>query len=247
MTATMRALGLSRASAAGFYHLRQSRRNVPAVAELCCRRGDDLPHREAPALRSRTITLPPDAGLRTLPDLLGDGLEVVFVGINPSLFSVAQGHYFARRSNRFWPCFSASVLSRAARAALGVERLEPANDRLLLAHGFGFTDLAKRATAKASEVPPAEFAAGVAALVAKLERHRPRIACFHGITAWRPVHRALAGAGAEPSLGLQPAQLGRTCLFVVPSPSGANARFSRAEQTEWYDRLSRCLAELPRA
>ena len=47
----------------------------------------------------------------TLPDLLRSGLDVVFVGINPSLYSVAQGHYFARRSNRFWPCFSRSVLS----------------------------------------------------------------------------------------------------------------------------------------
>ena len=55
----------------------------------------------------------------TLPNLLRDGLEVVFVGINPSLYSVAQGHYFARRTNRFWPCFSRSALSEAARRASG--------------------------------------------------------------------------------------------------------------------------------
>ena len=65
----------------------------------------------------------------TLPDLLRDALTVVFVGINPSLYSVAQGHYFARRSNRFWPCFSRSVLSDAARQAFGVERLEPEHDQ----------------------------------------------------------------------------------------------------------------------
>ena len=65
----------------------------------------------------------------TLPDLLQDTLDVVFVGINPSLYSVAQGHYFARRSNRFWPCFSRSVLSEGARHALGVARLEPHHER----------------------------------------------------------------------------------------------------------------------
>src|ERR1700743_1018974 len=65
----------------------------------------------------------------TLADLLRRGPDVVFVGINPSLYSVAQGHYFARRSNRFWPCFSRSVLSEAARRALGVARLEPEHER----------------------------------------------------------------------------------------------------------------------
>src|SRR6516162_4347075 len=96
--------------------------------------------------QGREVTLP-----ETLPDLLRDQLDVVFIGINPSLFSVAQGHYFARRSNRFWPCFSRSILSEAARRALGVERLEPEHDRVLPAHGFGFTDLVKRPTARASD------------------------------------------------------------------------------------------------
>src|SRR6476659_7303320 len=86
--------------------------------------------------RSRGAMSEPRA---TLPNLLRDGLDVVFVGINPSLYSVAQGHYFARRTNRFWPCFSRSVLSETARRALGVARLEPQHDRALLEHGFGFT------------------------------------------------------------------------------------------------------------
>jgi TDG/mug DNA glycosylase family protein len=182
--------------------------------------------------------------LLTLPDLLRDQLDVVFVGINPSIFSAEQGHYFARRSNRFWPCFSRSTLSRAARAAIGIERLEPAHDRLLLAHRIGFTDLVKRATVKASDVLPSEFAAGVAALVAKLKRHRPLVACFHGITAYRPVHRALTASPSDPSLGLQSLRFGRTRLFLVPSPSGANAHFTPADQTAWYDRLASCLAEI---
>jgi TDG/mug DNA glycosylase family protein len=185
-----------------------------------------------------------ESGHLTLPDLLRDGLALVFVGINPSIYSAERGHYFARPSNRFWRAFSASVLSAPARAALGIERLLPEHDRALLDHGIGFTDVVKRATAKAADLAALDLAAGVAVLTEKLERHRPRIACFHGITGYRPLHRALAPAGPDPVLGLQPLQLGPTRLFVVPSPSGANAHFTPADQTRWYDRLAECLASL---
>jgi TDG/mug DNA glycosylase family protein len=175
----------------------------------------------------------------TLPDLLRDELNVVFVGINPSLFSVAQGHYFARRGNRFWPCFSRSVLSGAARRALGVARLEPAHDVALPAYGFGFTDVVKRASARAGEVRSEEFAAGVAILRGKLECHRPRIACFHGMTGYRHVALALSRDTQELQLGLQSLRIGATRCYVVPNPSGANAHFTPADQTGWYDRLAK--------
>lgn len=177
----------------------------------------------------------------TLPDLLRDGLDVVFVGINPSLYSARRGHYFARPTNRFWGAFSRSQLSGPARRALGVAVLTPAHDRLLLEHGFGFTDLVKRPTARAAEVAN-EIGGGIDALTAKLERHRPRFACFHGITGYRPVHLCLAADKPAPALGLQPLQIGATRLFVVPNPSGANAHVTPAEQTRWYDRLAEELA-----
>jgi double-stranded uracil-DNA glycosylase len=178
------------------------------------------------------------APVNTLPDLLRDELDVVFVGINPSLFSVAQGHYFARRSNRFWPCLSRSVLSAAARLALDLERLEPQHDRILPAHGFGFTDLVKRPTARAGDLSPRELAAGVAGLASKLERYQPRIACFHGVTGYRHIARELASAGSDHPLGPQPLHIGVTRCYVVPNPSGANAHFTPADQTHWYDRLA---------
>jgi TDG/mug DNA glycosylase family protein len=174
----------------------------------------------------------------TLPDLLRDALAVVFIGINPSLFSVSQGHYFARGTNRFWRCFSRSVLSLAARRALGVPELKPEHDRALLAHGFGFTDLVKRPTARAGDLQPQELASGVASLVTKLQRHRPRIACFHGMTGYRYVLRELAPTADTPALGPQKLRIGVTLCFVVPNPSGANAHFTPAEQTHWYDRLA---------
>jgi TDG/mug DNA glycosylase family protein len=174
----------------------------------------------------------------TLPDLLSNGLDVVFVGINPSLYSVAQGHYFARRTNRFWPCFSRSSLSEPVRRAMGLERLEPIHDQCLMQHGFGFTDVAKRPSARAGDLTPAEFMAGIDDLLAKLRRYSPRVACFHGLMGYRFVHRAIAPDAPPPVLGLQQATLGGTHVFVVPNPSPANAHFTPVEQTAWYDRLA---------
>jgi TDG/mug DNA glycosylase family protein len=178
---------------------------------------------------------------QTLPDLLRDGLDIVFVGINPSVFSVQRGHYFARKTNRFWPCLSRSVLSRRARAALSVEQLGPEHDVAMLDHGIGFTDLVKRATPKASDLAPSEFTAGVQHLQAKLDRYRPRIACFHGVTGYRHVHRLLTEATTEPRLGLQDIRMEATRVYLVPNPSGANAHFTREDQIGWYDRLAECL------
>jgi TDG/mug DNA glycosylase family protein len=129
-------------------------------------------------------------------------------------------------------------LSLEARQALGVETLKPEHDRVLPDYGFGFTDLVKRPTARADQLDPAELAAGVAKLTAKLERDKPRIACFHGITGFRYVHQALAGATPAPQLGEQPWRLGPSRLFVIPNPSPANAHATPVVQTAWYDRLA---------
>ena len=180
----------------------------------------------------------------TLPDLIRKGLDIVFVGINPSVYSVEQGHYFARKTNRFWPGFSRSKLSLFARTKLGVVALMPMHDRALLDCGFGFTDVAKRATARASDLPRAELEAGLGELEAKLTRFAPRVACFHGVTGYAHVHRAMTGSRETLELGAQNISIGPTKLFVVPNPSGANAHFTPANQTEWYDRLHDYLSGL---
>ena len=177
----------------------------------------------------------------TLPDLLREGLDIVFVGINPSVFSAQQGHYFARKINRFWPALSRSRLSLAARQGLGVERLEPVHDRVLQDYGFGFTDLVKRASPRSTDLTRAELTDGVAALARKLKRYRPRMACFHGVTVGRPVQKVLGPQLPEAGLGLQPYTIGETRIFVVPNPSPANAHFTPADQTRWYDALADAL------
>lgn len=175
----------------------------------------------------------------TLPDYLAPGLDVVFVGINPGLYSVQRGHYFARTTNRFWPAFSRSRLSARARAELAVDALTAEHDAALLRFGVGFTDVVKRPSASAAALGPRDFQRWAPLLLRRLRRYRPRVACFHGLTGYRPFVRLVLGrADAAPALGPQPETVGPTRLFVVPNPSPANAHFTVHDQAAWYDRLA---------
>ncbi|PYN89104.1 MAG: mismatch-specific DNA-glycosylase [Candidatus Rokuibacteriota bacterium] len=177
--------------------------------------------------------------LPSLPDYLRAGLDLVFVGINPGLYSARQGHYFARSTNRFWPAFTSSRLSRTVRGALGTAVLRPEHDAALLDFGIGFTDVVKRASGNAAELDLADFEKWAPRLLRKLRRSAPRVACFHGLTAYRPfLALALRRAERAPALGPQPEVVGTTRLFVVPNPSPANAHFTLADQVAWYDRLA---------
>jgi len=199
--------------------------------------------------------------MKTLPDYLRPGLDLVLIGINPGLYSVARGHYFARTTSRFWPAFSRSKLSERIRRELGVEKLLPEHDSQLPRFGIGLTDVVKRPSANASEITPEDFARWIPVLLGKLRRYKPRVACFHGITAYRPFHAFVfhsAGAsaftiqsagvskpaGVSPILGEQPERIGSTRLYVVPNPSPANAHFTPVDQAAWYDRLADFVGKL---
>jgi TDG/mug DNA glycosylase family protein len=193
-------------------------------------------------------TARPRYTFEALPDLLRRGLDVVFVGINPGLYSVARGRYFARTTNRFWPAFSRSRLSAPARAGLGRETLGPDDDAALLPFGIGFTDVVKRPSRNAAAVRPEDFRYWAPRLLARLKAYRPRVACFHGLTGFRAFMRhGLQDERTGWTLGPQPVVLGRTRIFVVPNPSPANAHFTPADQIQWYDRLAAFLADSARA
>ena len=184
----------------------------------------------------------------TLPDYLSPGLRLVFVGINPGLYSVRRGHYFARSTSRFWPGFSRSKLSAPIRAGLDCEALGPEDDGRLLAFGIGFTDMVKVPSRNASEVHPADFRAWAPKLLGRLERYRPEVACFHGLTAYRAFARyALGEPKASFGLGPQLGRLGQTRLYVVPNPSPANVHFTLGDQVTWYDRLAEFMKDSPEA
>jgi len=183
---------------------------------------------------------------RTLPDYLGPGLRVVFVGINPGLYSVERGHYFARTTSRFWPAFSRSVLSEPIRRALRLPVLGPEQDASLLRFGIGFTDVVKVPSRNAAELSPQIFRTWAPRLLRRLEKHQPRVACFHGLTGFRPfVQFALDGDPNGIVLGPQRLTVGRSRIFVVPNPSPANAHSSIADLIRWYDRLAEFLRSGP--
>ena len=179
---------------------------------------------------------------RTLPDYLAQGLDLVLIGINPGLYSVDRGHYFARVTSRFWPAFSASRLSERVRQGLGTDVLRPEHDAELLRFGIGLTDLVKRPSGNAAGLTLDDFEEWAPRLIKKLESYSPRVACFHGLTAYRPFLRMGLRYDRQPALGPQPEVIGSTRLFVVPNPSPANAHFTVRDQIAWYDRLAKFLA-----
>lgn len=152
----------------------------------------------------------------TVPDVIAPGLKVLFCGINPGLYSGAVGHHFARPGNRFWPTlFAAGFTPRL---------LSPFEERELLAHGYGITNLVASATAAADELSADELVAGGRILARKVRRYRPACLAFLGITAYRAAFRRPRAA-----LGRQEETIGGTVLWVLPNPSGLNAHFQRAE------------------
>jgi len=93
-----------------------------------------------------------DARGRTIPDVLGPRLDVVFVGINPGLWSGAVGHHFARPGNRFWKALHGSGFTDRL--------LAPNEDATLLERNLGLTNLVARTTARADELSADEIRRG---------------------------------------------------------------------------------------
>ena len=174
----------------------------------------------------------------TLPDYLEEGLTIVFVGLNPSEYSVKEGHYFANPRNRFWAALN--------RSGLVDQEMAPQNDAGLLRHGIGFTDVAKRPTRQGSGLNAADFQRWAPVLKAKLLQYNPLIACFHGMTAYSAYLRHGEGIKDRAELGLQNRNIGDTRVFVVPNPSPANAQYSLDDLVNWYQQLRDFRQELGR-
>jgi TDG/mug DNA glycosylase family protein len=176
--------------------------------------------------------------MSTLEDLLAPELALVFVGINPSLYAVDRGHYFARKQNRFWPAFSRSRLSLPMRRALGCEQLQPEHDRELPRFGIGLTDVVKRASANVSTLTVADFEFWTPILLERMLEFRPGAVCFQGMVGFRPFVKH--GLKLDPSglqLGRQPFDLAGMPLYCIPNPSPANAHYRLEDMVHWYDFL----------
>jgi TDG/mug DNA glycosylase family protein len=151
-----------------------------------------------------------------LPDLLGEPTRLLFVGINPGLWTAAVQAHFAKRGNRFYPAlYRAGITDRLIDASAGYrpEDLAHLKDR-----GIGITNVVPIATARADELTPDQLVAGGKALVRRIRRIRPVVVAVLGVTAYRA-----AFARPKAAAGLQPEPLGGAQLWVAPNPSGLNA------------------------
>ncbi|PRY40739.1 G/U mismatch-specific DNA glycosylase [Umezawaea tangerina] len=165
---------------------------------------------------------------KLLPDVLGPGLDVVFCGINPGLYSAATGHHFARPGNRFWPALHRGGFTPRVFAA--------AEQDELLGLGLGITNLVARATARADELTAEELRAGAVRLAEMAAEHRPEVVAVVGITAYRTAFgRKKAVVGAQEEL------LADARLWVLPNPSGLNAHYQLPDLGDAFAELRESL------
>jgi double-stranded uracil-DNA glycosylase len=166
---------------------------------------------------------------RTVPDIIGPGLKVLFCGINPGLYSAATGHHFARPGNRFWPALHAGGFTPRL--------LAPWEEEELLSLGYGITNLVDRATATADELRPEEFVAGRAKLARKAKKYAPAVIAVLGLGAYRT-----ALAAPKAAIGPQETRLAGARLWVLPNPSGLNAHYQPAELARIFQSLREATA-----
>jgi double-stranded uracil-DNA glycosylase len=183
------------------------------------------PTRPTPPTRPTRADLAAATAL-TIPDVIGPNLRVLFSGINPGLYSAATGHHFARPGNRFWPALHQSGFTD--------RQLRPDEQELLPELGLGITNVVARATARAEELSAAELHDGGLALLALVERIRPRFLAVLGVTAYRT-----AFGQRHAVVGPQPERLGGTRVWILPNPSGLNASWPTPRLTEAFAQLRR--------
>jgi len=161
---------------------------------------------------------------KTVPDVIAARLKILFVGINPGLYSGAVRHHFARPGNRFWPALH--------RSGFTPHLLTPYEERGLLKHGAGITNLVNRATANAAELTEKELRAAARRLAAKVRRYCPRVVAILGVGAYRA-----AFGRTRVGIGEQPERIGDSKVWVLPNPSGLNANYQLPELARLFRKL----------
>jgi double-stranded uracil-DNA glycosylase len=157
-----------------------------------------------------------------VPDLVGPGLKLLFVGINPGLWTAAVPTHFAHPTNRFYPALAAAgVTDHEIDRAAGMTDADRAH---LIARGVGITNLVRRATARASELSREELREGGERLLRFVADHRPAVVAIAGISAYRDAFGERAAVlGRQPETLSTAAEWSGAALWAVPNPSGLNA------------------------
>jgi TDG/mug DNA glycosylase family protein len=163
----------------------------------------------------------------TVPDLVGPGLRLLFVGINPGLWTAASQTHFAHPGNRFYPALLlAGIIDREIDRADGMGDDDRAH---LIERGIGITNIVRRTTARASELTADELRRGAVELRRFVDEHRPAVVAVAGVTAYRTAFRV-----PQAVVGEQEAGIGGARLWIVPNPSGLNAHETVESLAEAY-------------
>jgi len=170
---------------------------------------------------------------REVEDLVGPGLKLLFVGINPGLWTAAVGTHFAHPTNRFYPALAAAGISGYELDR--VAGMTDADRAHLIARGVGITNLVRRASARASELSREELREGGERLLRFVAEHRPRVVAVAGISAYRDAFGERAAVlGRQPETLDSAARWSGAALWVVPNPSGLNAHETTATLAAAY-------------
>lgn len=165
-----------------------------------------------------------DPAASAIPDVLANGLRVVFCGINPGRVSAAARAHFANPRNDFWRLLHAA---RFTSELLGPDRQWDA-----LAEGIGITNAAHRTTPGSSDLRQADFKDAATRLERLALELHPAWIAFVGKEAYRGTFRE------RPQLGVQQRTLADAKLYVLPSTSPANAAVSWDERLRWFTMLA---------
>lgn len=152
-----------------------------------------------------------------LPDYLKQGLDIVFIGINPSLMAAYSGRYYDGPGNHFWKALFLSGFIP--------EPWSAQDDDKLLDLGIGFTNVVPRTTRGIADLSKQEIADGAKVLQEKLKEYKPKIAVFNG----KAIYQVYSGLkkfmfGKQP----EPFNDGATWIWVMPSSSARCAQLPRA-------------------
>ena len=168
---------------------------------------------------------------KTVDDLLSPQIHLLFVGINPGLWTAATNTHFCHPSNRFYPALRvAGLIDWDIDTSVGMSEEEKLR---LVGSGIGITNLVPRATVRASELGRDELREGAERLRRVVSDVRPAVVAVAGLTAYRA---GFDQPGAV--LGVQPEPIGDAQLWVVPNPSGLNAHETIESLAGWYRKVA---------
>jgi len=161
---------------------------------------------------------------KTVRDVIRPGLQVLFCGINPGLYTAAVGHHFARPGNRFWKALHEGGFTDRL--------LSPFEERELLQFGYGITNVVRRTTASADQLTKDEIIKGGQLLTAKVRRYQPSCLAVLGVGAYRTAFQQ-----PKAIIGRQAQAIGETSIWVLPNPSGLNANYQLADLSRLFREL----------